>query len=187
MDDSATIDKLLDERLRLIQIINAALLAGLVFFTGFVLFGTANDKLPATAGQLTYAVVAFFFVMLLVWVFVPPRFADRQVTKIASGTWTLSQRSPAAQAAFATDSAKLLFVYQSKSIISAALLEGSAFFAAAVYMMQRQWFVLAIVAAAVLLMLAMFPTRRRVRTWIETRLFRIDEMRQFVIQGSSGL
>ena len=95
MDDSATIDKLLDERLRLIQIINAALLAGVVFFTGFVLFGTANDKLPATADQLTYAVVAFFFVMLLVWVFVPPRFADRQVTKIASGTWTPSERPPA--------------------------------------------------------------------------------------------
>ena len=54
-------------------------------------------------------------------------------------------------------------------------------------MMQRQWFVLAIVAVAVLLMLAMFPTRSRVRSWIETRLIRIDEMRQFGIQGSSGL
>jgi hypothetical protein len=116
MDDSETIDKLLDERLRPIQIINAALLAGVLFFTGFVLFGHTSDKPPEVTGQLTYAVVAICFVVGLVWLFVPARLADRQVTKIANGTWTPPTRPPGPQTSFAADSEKLLFVYQSASV-----------------------------------------------------------------------
>jgi hypothetical protein len=46
-------------------------------------------------------------------------------------------------------------------------------------MVERQWFVLAITAAAVILMLITFPTRSRARKWIEARLIRVDETRQF--------
>ncbi len=187
MDDSATIDKLLDERVRPIQIVNAALVAGVLFFTGFVLFGHVPGKPPAIADQLTYVVVAVFFVALLVWVFLPGRVADRQVTKIASRTWTPPTRGPTPQSAFATDTAKLLLAYQVKSIIGSALLEGAAFFAAVVFMLQREWFVLAIVAVAIILMLATFPTRGRVRAWVEARLIRIEEARQFGTQGPSRL
>jgi hypothetical protein len=60
-----------------------------------------------------------------------------------------------------------------------ALLEGAAFFAGTAYMTERQLFILGVIAGSLVIMAASFPTRRRIEDWLENRLARINEMRQF--------
>ena len=104
--------------------------------------------------------------------------------KIAAGTWTATSEPAAPPAAFAaTDGGKLLAVFQTRSIIAGALLEGPAFLAGVAYMTERQAAALGIVACAVLLMLITFPTHGRVQAWLEKQQQSIDTTRQF---GGTG-
>ncbi|HEX3871020.1 MAG TPA: hypothetical protein VHV77_11320, partial [Pirellulales bacterium] len=80
--------------------------------------------------------------------------------------------------AFSTDASKLLAVRQVSTIISMALLEGSAFFGCAAYMLESQPWALGVVAAALLLMLVHFPTEGRLRTWLQWQTEELEEMRR---------
>ena len=182
MDDPATVDKLLDARLRALQIIRAALIAGVVVFAGVVLFSPANNPGPPPERQgplVTYVALGVFVAALLAWAIVPNLIAGRAVAKNAAGTWTAQSGPGAPPAAFATDGGKLLVVYQNRSIIAAALLDGPAFLAGVAYMTERQAAALGVTAGAVLLMLITFPTRGGVQAWLERQQQTIDTTRQF--------
>lgn len=192
MDDPNVVNKLLDERLRTIQIIVAALLAGVLVFTVFVLFSkpTIQRTAPAAPADRPAAVTAptpalslvaivVFAAALMIWLIVPSRLADREVAKIASGTWTPPAQSQTMPASLTTDTGKLLVVFTTRTIIAAALLEGPAFLGSAAYMIERRAFTLAIVACAVALIVITFPTRGRVLQWLERQQAFIDETRQF--------
>ncbi len=182
MDDSATIERLLDERLRVTQIVAAALMLGVLFFAGVVMFGPLANQPPRAANavpMLSYGAAGLFAVILLVWAVLPGRMAEIQVGKIARGQWNIVANPATPAGYFATDTAKLLATYQTKVIVACALLEGSAFASIVAYMIERQTLALAIAASAVLLMAATFPIRTRVRRWLDGRLTRMDELRQF--------
>jgi hypothetical protein len=182
MDDPAAVDKLLDPRLRVIQIIVGALIAGVLVFTGFVLVRGPDNQAPIPNGQapiLSYAAFGVFAAALLIWAIVPNGLAGREVAKIATGTWTAPTGQTISPDAFGTDLAKLFAVLQTKTIIAGALLEGPAFMADGAYMIERQLPTLGVVACAVLLMLITFPTRKRVQQWLEKQQKYIDESRQF--------
>ena len=60
-------------------------------------------------------------------------------------------------------------VFQSKTIVGLALLEGAAFLNIVALIVEHNWWSLAIAGGLVFWMLAMFPTRTRVTQWIETQ------------------
>jgi hypothetical protein len=147
-----------------------------------VLFSHPDNQAPMANGQgpiLSYATFGVFATALLIWAIVPSRLADREVAKVAAGTWKAPTGQTTSPDAFRTDMAKLFAVLQTKIIIAGALLEGPAFMASAAYMIERQLPTLGVVACAVLLMLITFPTRKRVQRWLEKQQKYIDETRQF--------
>jgi len=191
MNDSNADGKLLDARIRVVQIIVGALMAGVVVFAGYVIFcAPTNQAAGPAAGApaapvaaaptpvLSIAAVAIFAAALLMWAIVPNRLADAQVAKIAAGTWT-PQASESGPPRAMTDSEKLLAVFTTKATIAAALLEGPAFLGSAAYMIERHAFTLGVAAWAVALMVITFPTRDRVVGWLEKQQAFIDETRQF--------
>jgi hypothetical protein len=62
-----------------------------------------------------------------------------------------------------------LALYQTRMIVGLALLEGAAFFNIVSYIIEGQWWTLLVVAVLVAFMLAAFPTRTRLRRWVEDR------------------
>jgi len=191
MNDPNADGKLLDARIRVVQIIVGALIAGVVVFAGFVIFSKPANQGPGPAAAapaapaaaaptpvLSLAAIAVFAAALLIWSIVPSRLADVQVAKIAAGTWTPPTSESGPPRAM-SDSEKLLAVFTTKATIAAALLEGPAFLGSAAYMIETHAFALGVVACAVALMVITFPTRGRVYGWLEKQQAFIDETRQF--------
>jgi hypothetical protein len=61
--------------------------------------------------------------------------------------------------------------YQARTIIGLAILEGAAFFNIIATIVEHNWWSLAIAGCLVFWMLAMFPTRTRVKHWVEAQRF----------------
>jgi len=75
---------------------------------------------------------------------------------------------------------RLISVYQTIFIVSAALLEGACFFNLICYMVEGQWASLAFVGFCLLVNLSTFPSKDGVETWIQQQLELIDLERQQV-------
>ena len=76
------------------------------------------------------------------------------------------------------DAARLWFVYMTKTIVGAAILEGATFFLIVVFMLERSPLMAACAVALMAVVAAHFPTIGRVSEWIADRLRRLDEQRQ---------
>jgi hypothetical protein len=171
--------------LRAMQIVAAALVVGVIAFLAIVLYlvlaqkqGGANPppNLPLisliAAGSLVVATVVSFAL--------PAAIVRSTLRRIAAGTW----KPEPGMAAQATDSDKLLALYQTTLIVGLALLEGACFFSCIAYLVEGQPFVLAVVAVGVGLMLVRFPTEGRVRRWLEDHKEQLARARQEVGPGS---
>ena len=96
---------------------------------------------------------------------------------IARGQWTPpTQAFPAAVPP--DDAGKLLFVFQSKLLIGAALLESAAFFAGIAYMLEGTTLALLLAILFALLVALQFPTRFSVEQWLDQQLRLLEEERQ---------
>lgn len=175
-------DLLSAQRLRVMQIIAAALLVGVLIFLGVVLFlvqiqnNGAGAAPPGNMLLLSLLAVAFFAIQAPLS-FIIPRFQTQTALRqIASGAW----KSPpgASTTDFGTDASRLLAVRQTSMIVGLALLEGVAFFACIAYLLEAQPWVLIIILACVGLMLVSFPTEGRVRSWLSWQVDRLDELRR---------
>jgi len=62
-----------------------------------------------------------------------------------------------------------LALYQTRMIVGLALLEGAAFFNLVAYLIEGRWWSLAVTAVPLAFMLAAYPTRTRIRQWVEDR------------------
>jgi hypothetical protein len=159
-------------RLRVMQILAAALILGVVIFLGIVLFlvqvqnGGRGLAPPQDVPIISLVLVVFFVVQAPLSFLLPAFIVRSQLRQIAVGSWALQGRVPN-PALFATDGGKLLAGFQSSLIIGLALLEGAAFFGCVAYLLEAQSFALAIVVVAILLMLVRFPTAGGVRSWLE--------------------
>ncbi len=107
--------------------------------------------------------------------------------KIAAGQWSPPQGSAqgdlAALVERTGDAGRLLMVYQMRTIVAAALLEGVAFFAAIVFML-TQSIVGLVVAVALIVALALhIPSRSGVVHWVEEQLELVERERQFGPNG----
>jgi hypothetical protein len=180
MSETDTGDEVTSARVRAAQIVAAALLAGVLVFAGIAVSLVQQrgrgfsppDGMPV----ISYAAVTLFAFQLAVWRFLPDQLANNQVGKIARGTWMPGPGVPAT--VFATDSAKLLSVFQTKTLVANALLEAVALLGCVAHLLEGQRLALGVVGGAVLLMLVTFPTRANIAQWLAERQARIDEIRQ---------
>jgi hypothetical protein len=159
---------------RIGQIIIASLAMGVTMFGGFVLLSRGAGE-PG-AGMLTTVALGAAAASIVLSLLLSHFTARSGIRRVAAGTWQpTNKQGPAPE----TDAGRLAAVFQTKTIIGAAALEGMCFLSLFAYMQEHHYSTL--LAAAVLFcgLLAHFPTTGRVTDWIEQQLRRIDEERQF--------
>jgi hypothetical protein len=173
---------LLPQRLRLIQIIAAAMLSGVATLLAIALYlvwaqnqgrGMAP---PQGSPMVSYIAVAVLITNAPLAVVLPGMQTRNSLRRIASGTWQVPPGGD--PTGFTTDTAKLLVVRQTTLIIALALLEGAAFLGGIAYLLEAQPLALVVVAVATALMLAQFPTESRVRAWLEQQADALAAVRQ---------
>ena len=83
-------------RLRVLQIVAGALIAGVLILVGVVLVLVQQGQARPQPGGLviTYMALALVALQVYLWAFVPGRVADRSGAAIAAGTWTPGQGHP---------------------------------------------------------------------------------------------
>jgi hypothetical protein len=143
-----------EQAIRVMQIIAIALVMGVVLFALIAVFMLGALDEPADGFIVSLIGAAFAsgaFVMHLI------------VPSLMTGS--------AAGDGAASDELSHYQRYQAKLIVGLALLEGAAFFNIIATIIEHNWWSLAIAGCLVFWMLAMFPTRTRVKHWIESRNF----------------
>jgi hypothetical protein len=178
---SADADAVTRPRLRSMQIIAGALLIGVTTFLAIVLYlvlvqnGGRGNLPPNNLPIVTFIAAAMIATLGPMSFFVPGIMTQSVLPKIVTGRLTPAGGNPAA---FATDGAKLMALYQTTMIVGYALVEGAAFMGCVAYLLDGHWLALGVVAVAVALMLARFPTEGRVRSWVERQTEALSRLRQ---------
>ena len=180
-DASSTND--LTERLKpaimTLRIIVIALATGVVAFaiTAIVIrmqqaAAPANDA----AGLLTTLGIAAAPVAFLLSRFLPALFVAKTRGQIASGQYGVPAGSnsretngPQSSLGQLGDDGKLFTVYQTKTIISAAVLDGAAFLSIVAFLLGGSLIALGLGLLLALAIVAMFPRTSRVLEWIEAQ------------------
>ncbi|MGO8689208.1 MAG: hypothetical protein ACLQLG_06205 [Thermoguttaceae bacterium] len=162
-----------------LQIIVAALVAGVLFFLAVVLLVVRPAIHPP--GILTAVAVVFAGMMVVARAVVPRAVVAMARRRILAGTFQLPGRGPwgnqGQDIAADDDGRRLLAVYQQKTIMGAAMLEGCAFLAAIVYLAEGSLPSLALAAVLLVGIAAHFPTRGRITDWIQRQLELLEQER----------
>jgi len=166
---------------RTIQIIVCALFAGVVAFLGVAIFLVAKNVHAATPDKpiLTYASLGMAIAVVIAWLFVPSLAAagmKKNIVSGQSGNWGIVKNMP--NAAGLGNVVPLAVVYQTKTIIAAALLEGAAFFCTVAYLIEHQPIALYAAIALAVLILAQIPTASRFESWLDSESTSMEQMRQ---------
>jgi hypothetical protein len=148
----------------ILQIICAGLVSAVLIFAGFVLLQPA--KAPASEPTLSYVAAAFAAAMLVLSL-VMPLVIDRMAASRVPRHMGNGGRPDVDAVA-----AGLMPQYQTRKIVSMAVLEGAAFMNLAAYWLDRADWSLALIGGLVLLMLLNMPTHERVRTWAKSLIQR---------------
>jgi hypothetical protein len=172
-----------------LQIIVAALVAGCTFFLVIALVvppGQGRDAAGDAAQpqlMLTWIGLAFVAAIVVARAVVPTVIVRTGRRRIAQGTFQLPQphvmsqgegREPLEEL---SNAGPLFMLYQTKTIIGAALFEGATFFMIVVYLVERQTLALGIAIALILAVAAHMPTRTGVVHWIDDQLRFVDDER----------
>jgi hypothetical protein len=157
---------------RTLRIIVGALLFGALAFAGVVLFLQSAVGGNLRGGWLLTLMAAVFALIAIPVRFVYPEWLARaNVARVARGESPIPERPPE----YAGIVWQLLAIYQTRTIIAAALLEGATFFNLIAYLWEGQWPSLAVAGVLMLLMAALFPTRNRLLAWIEAQQERFGD------------
>ena len=134
----------------ILQIVISALMVGVTVYGVFVLAQGALKEAakPPQMAAMAAGMAAVNFVLHIVI----PGFVDRQAAKAAK------EGVPA-----------LLGLYQSKTIIAGALLEGAAFFNLFALSVEHHWWSLAIVVLLLIALAVLIPTSVRIDHWVESK------------------
>ena len=148
-------------------------------FTIFVVCNPPVANLPAPPKNpgFDYFAIGLFAAGLLASMIVP-RLIIRAGAEDCRWHLDASSRSVCSATGIRHRLAKLLAIYATSKIVSAALLEGPAFAATSAFMIGRNPAMLAVVVVAVAILVIIIPTRSRVQQWLERQQHYIDEMRQ---------
>ena len=144
---------------RTVQVIAGSIMAGMVFF-GVVAFVISMGKEPGDP-LIGYIAAGFTAVTAIAANIVPGILVQAMIRKQRSAT---EQDEPAQQS---DSSAGFYVVFQIKTIVEYALLEGAAFFCLVAYIVTVQLWTIAIAAAVLAKMAVAFPTRTRIDNWVQ--------------------
>jgi hypothetical protein len=138
----------------------------------------ADDRVSV----LTYVAVIVAVASILIRLVVPTAIMTRGRENIVRGNWDLKQeeRAPAGLVEFLEntgDAGKLWLLFLTRTIVSAAVLEGAAFVCLVAYFIDHSALALAVSVALVLGLALHFPTRGSVVHWIEDQLRIVDHQR----------
>jgi len=167
---STGLDDIPRPRLLTMQIIAAALMIGVISFLGVVLFLVYAQQ--GGQGQMAGDLPIVSLVAIAMFVINTPLalFLPNQIAKSALKQMSTSGGKEA-------DIADLLNVRQTTMIIGLALLEGTAFCACIGFLLDADTGSLVVVGLCLLLMLALFPTRNRVRNWLDKQMMALQDIR----------
>lgn len=172
-------------RVKTFQIIVGALLAGSVGFLGVAMTLALSGAVEADrelAGAMNLVLILFLAGEMVAQMIVPRMIVDQGRRKIVAGNWSFP--GGAAQTEMTSliertgDAGRLLVLYQTKIIVTAALLEGVAFFAIIVFLTTRSTVGLAAAIGMILGLVLYMPSRSGVVHWIEYQLNLIRQENQ---------
>lgn len=155
-------------RVRTLQIIIGALVAGLLTFiliVSFISFFRAHAAAP-NMPIITYVACFLACIQFPLSLIVPSQV-------VASGRKQLATKPPA------DDTFALMNLYQTKTIITGALRQGVGFLAAIAFMIERQPISLGLAVVCMVAVAVLFPTRERVDQWLDDQLVRLSQEREF--------
>jgi hypothetical protein len=156
--------------IRTLQIIVAALAMGVICFAAIAIFQRIQ-KPPQQDAMIAYMAVGFAPTMLVVRAVVGKSTVSRSMKNIAAGIRSLHSADTGSQLpANFTDGDQFLFVFQQKTIIESALVEGAAFFNLVAFLAVGQWWSLAVAGVLLAVNLVPFPTYDRVENWVRYQL-----------------
>ena len=156
----------------------------------------ANAGPPPAAGSmdlgeiLTWAAVAAAAAILPLSFLLPGWITDQNRRSIAAGTWVppsrvnpnvLNPSAPFGPESLQSDTGKLAVLYQTQFIVGAALNEGPAFFACIAYMIGKNPIALGLALMLLVALIARFPTRLRVASWIDRQQELLLQERQAAV------
>ncbi|MFQ5734665.1 MAG: hypothetical protein ACE5KM_22250 [Planctomycetaceae bacterium] len=141
-----------EQSVRAMQVINFALVAGVMIFALIAVIGIGALEQPP-AGHFVSLVAAAAAAMAFVMHLVVPNAIGAELSGGESGR----------------DAANWYGVYQTRLIVALAILEGAAFFNLIATISEHNWWSLAIAGVLVFWMLIRFPTRTRVDQWVESQ------------------
>jgi hypothetical protein len=174
------------KRVFVLQIIVAALVAGCTFFLVIALLVPGPGAQGAGGErplQFTWIAAAFMAAVIAARLVVPTIVVRNGRSSIARGTFSFPwDRDTGSQAEGEElkqmgDAGPLFMLYQTKTIIGAALLEGVTFFMTIAYLIERSPIALGLAVALILAVAAHMPTRTGVVHWIEDQLRFVDDER----------
>ena len=173
---------LIDNVVRTLRIIVGALVFSLILFISICAAIGPTTPMPAPAPTIEagaaqvpadaklplLTVLSFLFAatLLPLSVALPGIVGDSSRKKLAAGK------------SLAGDVPGLVAIFQTKTIMAAALSEGPAFFAAIAYLMEGNPIALALAALLTVFVGLRFPARARVDHWLEGQLSRLQIERQ---------
>ena len=158
--------------IRVQKIIVAALVMGQMIFAVIVI-SVRFQQPPAASTLLSYMSLGMAVVMLAVRAVVGSTTAAAQRRQIANGTWTMGPQRGSLPVEL-TDGDRLLFALQAKTIVQAALLEGSSFFALIAFLVEGQAWTLLVPGILLTILLGSFPTYERAENWVKQQLELIE-------------
>jgi hypothetical protein len=168
-------------RVRTIQIIAAALLFGVL------MLAAVSIAVVQTSGPMGHRdadalpIVSLVALVMLATnlplsLILPNVLMRNAVQRVAAGSWSVPPGVD--PGVLATDEARLLAARQTVMIVGTALLEAVGLAAGIAYLVEGQAFAMIAVVVPVLVMIAQFPTREGMRTWLERHLALVAELRQ---------
>jgi hypothetical protein len=149
-----------------VQIIAAALIFGPLLFAAIAITSVWGQ--PPNDPTIAYVAAFVFASMLVASVIIPPIVVGQNLAKLGGQATEISTLD-------------LFNVYQTRTIVRAALLEGGAFFCIIAYMVTHLWWALAMAFGLLAAMVVFFPMRGRFDDWVREQ----RELRS-LDQGAAG-
>jgi hypothetical protein len=168
---------------RVLQIIVGTIAGGALAFAAVAAVLRSSGEWPSAREPLLAPLaVGLAAVAIVMWQLLPRSVAARGRRQIAAGGPPPPARGWLAELT-GSEEGRLLLLYQSCTILGAAMLEGAALFACVAHLLEDAPGVLGLgVALALLILLVEFPTRGRAARWVAAQQRLLAEERSLPLQ-----
>lgn len=143
-----------DQRIRVMQLLTLAMAAGVVMFAAVAVLVVGALSEPADGQVISLLGLGVAGLLFVLHLFLPGMVAGQNVATGGQNDWYA--------------------VFQVRTIIGLALLEGAAFFNLVACILEHHWWSLAMAGGFVFWMLVRFPTTSSVEQWIATQRLKQD-------------